>query len=169
MTSDQVWEPYSKDFAERDMEARTISLLSAVSKRPLVNKAAASLQQSGRRMKGTRRLLLPPVSARMSALCQCIVSVAYRARGELEMPVELVDESSLAARSVAAVNVSVTDTDGDGSRESVRIALLTAALNDLDVLRLVLTCSRLTSVRPQAKEEKNYYIIAGPEFGSNAS
>lgn len=30
MTSDQVWDPYSKDFAEREEEARTISLLSVV-------------------------------------------------------------------------------------------------------------------------------------------
>ena len=42
-----------------------------------------------------------------------IITVAHRAKA-LRKPVELMEESSLAVRLVAAVNVSVTDIDGDG-------------------------------------------------------
>jgi hypothetical protein len=54
MTSDQVWEPYSKkDFAEREEEAttRTISLLSAVKEKTIAQgsqrRASSSSQEDG--------------------------------------------------------------------------------------------------------------------------
>jgi hypothetical protein len=105
LTSDQDWEPYSGDFAAKEAEARTISLMLA----PKAKTNGHNLfEMTGEDMAAYEMFERPDIKS-----LDRVASVAHRAQA-LSEPTELLDELTLATRLIAAVNVSVTDTDGDG-------------------------------------------------------
>jgi hypothetical protein len=100
LTEDNPWEPYSVKFAEREVAIRSTSSVT----RPRL--PAVSLTHEAEEVMQPRRPFNPNREARS-------IAVATRMTTS-ETSIELSEETDLAVRLIAAVNVCLADTNGDG-------------------------------------------------------